>query len=248
MTAQTQAQASQKAALAKPKSKTDLTTRHTERINAGWSKFFLSFFTLPNPVFKVAKGLKPRLEKKWLVLDLDETLIHSTSKGSKTHDHMVEVLIDKHACLYYVYRRPHVDYFLRKVSEWYHLAIFTASVPEYANAVIDLLDPDRSLFQKRLFRKLPNVHTQISNDLHIIYPHHVHGFVKDLTQVDNDLSRVLLVDNSPVAFEKNTSNAVPIASWYNNNAEDHALLDLLPFLDALRFVSDVRSILSFRIQ
>lgn len=152
MTAQTQTQVTQKAALEKPKPKTDLTTRLPGR--TGWSNFFLSFFTLPNPVFKVAKGLKPRLEKKWLVLDLDETLIHSTSKGSKTHDHMVEVLIDKHACLYYVYRRPHVDYFLRKVSEWYHLAIFTASVPEYANAVIDLLDPDRTLFQKRLFRKV----------------------------------------------------------------------------------------------
>jgi len=198
-----------------------------------WSTFFQSFFTLPNPVFKVAKGLKPRLEKKWLVLDLDETLIHSTSKGSKTHDHMVEVLVDKHACLYYVYRRPHVDYFLRKVSEWYKLAIFTASMPEYANAVIDLLDPDHSIFQQRLFR-------------HSCTPHKVHGYIKDLSLIDGDLSRILLVDNSPVAFEQNVDNAVPIVSWYNNDPEDQALLDLLPFLDALRFTSDVRSILTFR--
>ncbi|KAG0198681.1 Nuclear envelope morphology protein 1 [Mortierella sp. GBA30] len=53
--------------------------------------------------------------KKTLVLDLDETLIHSTSRGSRSQGYMVEVLVDRHACLYYVYKRPHVDYFLKKV-------------------------------------------------------------------------------------------------------------------------------------
>ena len=54
--------------------------------------------------------------KKTLVLDLDETLIHSTSRGSRSQGYMVEVLVERHACLYYVYKRPHVDYFLKKVS------------------------------------------------------------------------------------------------------------------------------------
>jgi TFIIF-interacting CTD phosphatase-like protein len=57
-------------------------------------------------------------KKKLLVLDLDETLVHSTSKGSRHHDKnctLIEVLIEKHSCLYYVYKRPYVDYFLKKV-------------------------------------------------------------------------------------------------------------------------------------
>lgn len=58
---------------------------------------------------------------KTLVLDLDETLIHSTSRGNGVpgasgRAHVIEVIVDKHACLYYVYKRPHVDYFLRKVT------------------------------------------------------------------------------------------------------------------------------------
>lgn len=53
--------------------------------------------------------------KKTLVLDLDETLIHSTSRGSRSQGYMVEVIVDRHACLYFVYKRPHVDYFLKKV-------------------------------------------------------------------------------------------------------------------------------------
>ena len=38
-------------------------------------------------------------------------------------------------------------------------------------------------------------------------------------------------------------NAIPIKSWFNDPS-DTALLNLLPVLDALRFVTDVRSVLS----
>lgn len=54
--------------------------------------------------------------RKTLVLDLDETLIHSTSKGSRRmKGHMVEVLVGNTVVVYHVYKRPHTDYFLRKV-------------------------------------------------------------------------------------------------------------------------------------
>ena len=92
------------------------------------------------------------MKKKILVLDLDETLVHSSSRGSRYHDHVIEVLIEKHVCLYYVYKRPHVDYFLKKVSEWYKVVIFTASLPEYADPVIDWLDSRLCVISKRFFR------------------------------------------------------------------------------------------------
>lgn len=111
------------------------------------------------------------------MLDLDETLIHSTSrsiglggsggkrgapKGLKTR--VVEVVLDGRSTVYTVYKRPWVDFFLRKVgpgdpshsspcqqeyspvpfhekvSSWYTVVIFTASLPEYADPVIDWLD------------------------------------------------------------------------------------------------------------
>lgn len=70
----------------------------------------------------------PRMTPKTLVLDLDETLIHSTSrpsslggrgrravpKGLKTT--MVEVVLDGRSTMYTVYKRPWVDFFLRKVT------------------------------------------------------------------------------------------------------------------------------------
>src|SRR5258706_9456262 len=78
--------------------------------------------------------------QKTLVLDLDETLIHSTSRpmhahtgggnlfnipglgfifgnkrGARASGHMVEVVLGGRSTLYHVYKRPFVDYFLRKV-------------------------------------------------------------------------------------------------------------------------------------
>lgn len=54
---------------------------------------------------------------KTLILDLDETLIHSLAKGGRmTSGHMVEVKLDHHhPILYYVHKRPYCDEFLRMV-------------------------------------------------------------------------------------------------------------------------------------
>jgi TFIIF-interacting CTD phosphatase-like protein len=84
-------------------------------------------------------------------------------------------------------------------------------------------------------------------------------FIKDLTQVYPDLSRIVIVDNSPIAYSMQkgksvketilnfpSENAIPISDWFGDNSQDEALLQLLPFLHALQFTTDVRSILSLR--
>ncbi|KAJ7179944.1 NLI interacting factor-like phosphatase-domain-containing protein [Mycena crocata] len=187
---------------------------------------------------------------KTLVLDLDETLIHSTSRpllsGSsnagflglgafnrnKGSGHMVEVVLGGHSTLYHVYKRPFVDFFLRTVSGWYTLVIFTASMQEYADPVIDWLDAGRGILAHRLFR---DSCTQLPNG----------SYTKDLSVVDPDLSRVCLIDNSPISYRVNEANGIPIEGW-THDPSDEALLDLLPVLDSLRFTSDVRRVLGLR--
>ncbi|KAJ7129740.1 NLI interacting factor-like phosphatase-domain-containing protein [Mycena epipterygia] len=187
---------------------------------------------------------------KTLVLDLDETLIHSTSRpllsgnGStgflglgafnrnKGSGHMVEVVLGGHSTLYHVYKRPFVDFFLRTVSGWYTLVIFTASMQEYADPVIDWLDAGRGILAHRLFR---DSCTQLPNG----------SYTKDLSVIDPDLSRVCLIDNSPISYRVNEANGIPIEGW-THDPSDEALLDLLPVLDSLRFTSDVRRVLGLR--
>ena len=62
--------------------------------------------------------------KKVLVLDLDETLIHSnhdgvlrpTIKTGLPPDFVLKVTIDRHPVRFFVHKRPHVDFFLSVVS------------------------------------------------------------------------------------------------------------------------------------
>lgn len=133
--------------------------------------------------------------KKTLIIDLDETLIHSMAKGGRmSTGHMVEVRLTTSypsalsgvPILYYVHERPGCHDFLRKVCKWYNLVVFTASVQEYADPVIDWLERERKYFSGRYYRQ----HCTFRNG----------AYIKDLAQVEPDLSRVMILDNSPMSY------------------------------------------------
>lgn len=67
--------------------------------------------------------------------------------------------------------------------------IFTASMAEYADPVIDWLDQNRTLFDKRYFRQA----CYFKNG----------SYLKDLTVIEPDLSSVCLLDNSPISYSLN---------------------------------------------
>ncbi|ETS82258.1 hypothetical protein PFICI_07260 [Pestalotiopsis fici W106-1] len=183
---------------------------------------------------------------KTLIIDLDETLIHSMSKGGRMGSgHMVEVRLNttyvgagghqtlgpQHPILYYVHKRPHCDEFLRKISKWFNLVVFTASVQEYADPVIDWLESERKYFTARYYRQ------------HCTFRHG--AFIKDLSSIEPDLSKVMILDNSPLSYMFHQDNAIPIQGWINDPT-DNDLLHLVPLLEGLQYVSDVRALLALR--
>ncbi|CAK7568065.1 MAG: Nuclear envelope morphology protein 1 [Sporothrix epigloea] len=184
--------------------------------------------------------------QKTLILDLDETLIHSMSKdGRMSTGHMVEVRLNttfvgvggqpsagpQHPILYYVHKRPFCDEFLRRVCKWYNLVVFTASVQEYADPVIDWLESERKFFSARYYRQ------------HCTFRHG--AFIKDLSSVEPDLSKVMILDNSPLSYMFHPDNAIPIQGWVSDHT-DSDLLHLVPVLEGLQYVPDVRALLSLR--
>ena len=179
------------------------------------------------------------VKRKTLVLDLDETLIHSYHNGNplrKTEssseispDFVLKVQIDNSQIEFYVHKRPYLDYFLRVISEWYDLVVFTASLEIYGTLVADKLDKKKNIFRNRYFRQHCNLDYG--------------SYTKDLKTICPDLSSIFILDNSPGAYKDYPHNAIPIKSWFSD-PNDTALLNLLPILDGLRFVSDVRSVLS----
>ncbi|KAL4888434.1 NLI interacting factor-like phosphatase-domain-containing protein [Aspergillus ambiguus] len=201
------------------------------------------------PSYRASSRNSP-LPQKTLVLDLDETLIHSLAKGGRmSSGHMVEVKLStpmttaltpggpattlgpQHPILYYVHKRPHCDEFLRKICKWYKLVIFTASVQEYADPVIDWLEQERKYFQARYYRQ----HCTFRNG----------AYIKDLSSVEPDLSKVMILDNSPMSYIFHEDNAIPIEGWINDPT-DNGLLHLVPMLEALQYVTDVRALLALR--
>ena len=137
-----------------------------------------------------------------LVLDLDETLVHCTVEPIANPDLVFPVQFNGATYHVYVKKRPYLDYFLETVSKSFEVVIFTASQKVYADVLLDRIDPEHTVLDstKRLFREACLL---------------VHGnYIKDLSVIDRDIRRMLLVDNSPHAYAYQTDNGVPIESWY----------------------------------
>lgn len=165
--------------------------------------------------------------KKCIVIDLDETLVHSSFKPISNADFIVPVEIDNVIHQVYVLKRPYVDEFLCKVGELFECVLFTASLAKYADPVADLLDK-WDVFHSRLFRESCVFHRG--------------NYVKDLSKLGRDLPQVIIVDNSPASYIFHPENAVPVASWFED-MNDRELLDLIPFLEQLSKVDGVYRLL-----
>uniref|UniRef100_A0A8C5PHW2 Mitochondrial import inner membrane translocase subunit TIM50 n=1 Tax=Leptobrachium leishanense TaxID=445787 RepID=A0A8C5PHW2_9ANUR len=63
-----------------------------------------------------------------VVIDLDETLVHSSFKPVNNADFIIPVEIDGTVHQVYVLKRPHVDEFLRRMGEMFECVLFTASL------------------------------------------------------------------------------------------------------------------------
>lgn len=165
--------------------------------------------------------------RKCLVLDLDETLVHSSFKSIQHADYVVPVEIEYHWHNVYVIKRPGVDNFLKRMGEIYEVVVFTASLSKYADPVLDKLDIHH-VVSHRLFRES-------------CY-NHKGNYVKDLSQLGRPIADTIIIDNSPASYIFHPNNAVPVSSWFND-PHDTELTDLCPFLADLGEVPDVRGVL-----
>ncbi|KAL2642329.1 hypothetical protein R1flu_009916 [Riccia fluitans] len=90
--------------------------------------------------------------KKTLVLDLDETLVHSSFRPVPHYDFNIQVEVENKLCNVYVIKRPGVDHFLQAVSKIFEVVVFTASLRKYADPLLDILDP-LNLIRYRRYRE-----------------------------------------------------------------------------------------------
>jgi len=161
--------------------------------------------------------------KKTLVLDLDETLVHSSFKPIVNADFVIPVEIEDQIHQVYVLKRPGVDQFLEQMGKKFEVVIFTASLSKYADPVLDLLDIHK-VIRSRLFREA--------------CCNHKGNYVKDLSKLGRELSKTTIIDNSAASYLFHPQNAIPVTTWFDD-MNDTELLDLIPFLLELEKSDDV---------
>ncbi|KAI3818427.1 hypothetical protein L1987_12234 [Smallanthus sonchifolius] len=166
-----------------------------------------------------------------LALDLDETLVHSSLEHCDDADFTFQVFSSLKEHTVYVKQRPYLKTFLEKVSEMFHVVIFTASQSIYAKKLLDILDPDGKIISGRAYRD-----SCVFSD---------GSYTKDLTVLGVDLAKIVIIDNSPQVFRLQVNNGIPIKSWFDDPS-DCALISLLPFLETLVDAQDVRPIIAKR--
>ena len=187
--------------------------------------------------------------KKILLLDLDETLIHSdffeeleenkidsnkydaiisfytsedqnnnTNNNNNNNDNITdnnttddeskddscEKVLNKVG----IFIRPKVKEFLEEISKFFLIGVFTAAIPEYADAAINYLDPEEKYIKFKLYR---NDCINIGDLVR----------VKDLKIFgEENLDKIVLLDNNIYSFSNQLSNGILINSFFNDENDD----------------------------
>ena len=160
-------------------------------------------------------------DKKLILLDLDETLIHAEypikTANINKYDTIIRFKSDDEYEELGIYLRTGVRQFLSFLNCHFNIAIFTASEKVYADTIIRYLDPNKNIFKFCLYRN----HCINVNDLICI---------KDLRIIDNiDIKKTVLIDNNIYSFSSQLNNGILINSFYDDK-NDIELFNVLSYL------------------
>ena len=161
---------------------------------------------------------KRRKDLKTLILDLDETLIHCDEDLSKPNDIVTDIRFAGGEIVKCgVSIRPYASEFIKLMSKYFEIVIFTASHSCYANIILNILDPENEYITYRMFREY-------------CYETEEGIFLKDLRIFKNrKIEDIILVDNACYSYANQISSGVPIIPYFRGN-RDRELVELAGFL------------------
>jgi import inner membrane translocase subunit TIM50 len=136
-----------------------------------------------------------------LVLDLENTLVHST--WDRKHGW-------RHA------KRPGVDKFLTDMAQYYEIVLYSPSHEGLADPVVASLDKNGCIMH-RLYRDA----CYYKNG----------SYTKDLSSLNRNMNKIILIDDDESAARSHKENWIPIRPYDNpNDRTDSTLSRITPFL------------------
>ncbi|XP_045906669.1 CTD small phosphatase-like protein 2-B isoform X1 [Micropterus dolomieu] len=166
-----------------------------------------------------------------LVVDLEETLMFSSLNVIEDAEYTFHTAFQDHQYKVYMILRPHVKEFLQSMAKIYELFVYTCAKKEYAEKILNILDPQRKLFRHRLYQ----------DDCACVLGH----YIKDLNILGRDLTKTVVLDNAPHTYPYHLMNTIPIKSW-SGESEDRELQKLIPSMEKLSTAEDFREVLKKR--
>ena len=163
-----------------------------------------------------------------LVLDLDETLLH-TNDNNRT------------------IWRPHVKKFLEELDKYMYFVLYTAALKVYADPLLDKYDIKKYFVKKFYRNSCISLNYDISKNLDII----LNSLLKDREKNKNDIPKTILIKNNKLNYnniifidnlEENCilqrKNSLIVNDYYGQQ-KDNALKHLLKFIkNIVRFSNE----------
>ncbi|CAI1763336.1 hypothetical protein SEUBUCD646_0P02210 [Saccharomyces eubayanus] len=185
-----------------------------KRFKARFNSMFTYFQEPPFPDLLPPPPPPPYQRPLTLVITLEDFLVHS--EWSQKYGWRTA-------------KRPGADYFLGYLSQYFEIVLFSSNYMMYSEKIAEKLDPIHAFVSYNLFKE------------HCVYKDGVH--IKDLSKLNRDLSKVIIIDTDPNSYKLQPENAIPMEPW--NGEADDKLVRLIPFLEylATQQTKDVRPIL-----
>lgn len=170
-----------------------------------------------------------------LVISLEDMMVHS--EWSRQHG-------------YRTAKRPGIDYFLRYLSQYYEIVMFTSLPMAQAEPVYRKLDPYHIIMWP-LFREATRYHNGDYVKVCLQDPprrQELILIIQDIAYLNRDPSKVIVLDTSASHVSSQPENAIVLKPW-KGDPKDRDLVSYIPFLEhiAAMGVPDVRpAIASFQ--
>ena len=153
-------------------------------------------------------------KKYTLIIDIDETLFHFKINEDDDEQGVLKI-------------RPGVFQFIDEIKEYYEIILFSEAEKSYIDLITDAVGDDRYLYDCILCRDYITIIGQ--------------NFIKDLRKIGRPLDKIIIIDNMPQNFSYNKENGIYIKSFWGEENDDKALIDLIPILvNIARSGKDVR--------
>ena len=178
------------------------------------------------------------MKDRLLILDIDETLIH-TELIEAEFDFIMTFNDDTYT--YFVKKRPHLDKFLKWAFENWQVGIFTTSTYDYVEKIMKNLGYSVSDFKFVFDREYCNTKSHKFDHPHTGGRYYVKRLEKVKRTHNIALEKMIIVDDKPETASENYGNLVQIKPFYSD-INDTELLKLMDYLETIKDAANFRSI------